>query len=138
MTPFPCIFQNVKEQNQTLKTAFYYGWFWLEYFGNKHTHGKYIDKEVFCMTPSFISPYRCDLNLTKNLLDDILNDNFDTDLSVIYYEALDETGHFFGWCSTEYEDYLGQINEYIGDILAALEKKSIFLLFLFILSRITQ
>ena len=121
--PFPCVFETIKQQNSSLKTAFYYDWDWLQYLGNKHMRGDFIDEEVFCKGYDLEKTLKCDEDhvvLAENL---ITSDDFD--FFILYLDALDDTGHKFSWGSPEYLAEIEILDGYLGRIFSALEKKGI-------------
>jgi len=122
--PFPCIFEEIKTQNNSLKTHFYYNWDWFFNLANQRIPGSFIDNDYWCNASTFTQYLFCDGTIVSKAVDTIKNGDFD--VMVLYLCGLDETGHQFGWGSPEYEAELGIINNYLGDIKSALIQKGIF------------
>ncbi|CAH1797122.1 unnamed protein product [Owenia fusiformis] len=123
--PFPCIFEILKKQDSDFQTAYFFNWDWLQNLGNKGIPGGYIDYEVdvghFGKTPEdfkTVDEYVAG-NATK-YIKDTLKPKLKS-YSFIHLVYVDEIGHLFGWCSQEYENAVGVIDNLVGDIIGAIE-----------------
>jgi len=121
--PFPCVWEVIKKQNPDLKTSFYFDWEWLNYLDGTTENQTFVDDEFYCYGSNLIVTIECDLKEMRRLLNKIENE--DWDFAVIYFLGLDSTGHKYAWCSQDYEDYLGVVDGYLGDLKDALQKKGI-------------
>jgi len=83
-----------------------------------------VDDEFFCLGDiNLINTMVCDYKEVQSLKKKILKEDFD--FAFIYFDGLDATGHTFTWGSQEYEDQIGNVDGYVGEIIEALESKGI-------------
>ncbi|CAH1797123.1 unnamed protein product [Owenia fusiformis] len=122
--PFPCIFETIKKQDKDVQTAFFFSWTWFQNLGNTGIRGNYIDHEVDVGYGSTRAEYReSDELVAGNATEYIKNvlRKKAKSYSFIYLNFIDETGHLSRWCSQEYEDAVGVVDNLVGDIVEAIE-----------------
>lgn len=64
----------------------------------------------------------CVKKITHRILIGLCNDP--ADVSFIYLGEVDEAGHLYGGISEEYESALSRVDEHVGEILDAVERRS--------------
>jgi predicted AlkP superfamily pyrophosphatase or phosphodiesterase len=120
-SPMPCIFQKIKTTNPESKVSAYFSWWWFQNIDNLSIPGS-IDNERFCIMSDMASSILCD-NQALETTKEMISENFD--FLFVYLGSLDETGHAKGFCSSEYLDRLGKLDDLTIEILSHLEKENI-------------
>ena len=120
--PFPCAFQQFKDNNINLKTSSFYSWEWFVNLGNVSIPGS-IDREIFCMMDGMDSSIKCDKEAIEAGVKII--DSLDFDFFFLYFGSLDETGHATQFCSKTYIDRISALNSYINSVIEAVQKAGI-------------
>ena len=118
-SPFPCVFQTIKSQEPSIETAMFYDWSWFQYLGNTSIPNT-LDKEVNCGDgyPS------CDVSIAKDsseYLKEVLSNKTSKSYTFIYFGNVDEVGHGYGWCGTEYEKEVNVVDGLVGQVLDVID-----------------
>lgn len=116
-SPFPCLFDQIKSQRPEVHISYYYDWDWLAFLGNLSYPGS-VDDEFLCVGPVD----DCDSAIYAKTMEWISRQQFNqTQLLFAYFNGVDAMGHDYGWCTEEYEEEVGVIDQYLQDIILALE-----------------
>ena len=134
--PFPCVFEMIKIQNSSIKTAAFYDWDWLAFLMNKGNPGQ-LDTDYFCTPREESDMSLCDRYITNNVsshLTKMFQLTGQKSYTFAYLGNLDETGHKYGWCGTHYKQEVGVIDHYVDEIMDIIESQGVMNRTLIILS----
>ena len=121
--PFPCAFQQFKNNDKNLTTVSLYSWEWFINLSNISIPGS-IDKEIYCMMDGKESAIKCDIDAINDGVEIIKSKDFD--FFFFYFGSLDETGHDSYFCSQPYIDRISDLNDYMTIIIEALKQAGIY------------
>lgn len=119
--PIPCIFEQLKKHDPSIKTVSLYSWDWLINFGSLGIPGS-VDVDKFCDGHDANSSIICDDQMSEiayNMIDE------DFDFMFWYFNSLDEAGHTYGFCSDKYIDRLSAINSKLHGFFDKLNEKNL-------------
>lgn len=112
---YPSVFQILKEEIPTCKTAFYYNWINLLYPYNK----RYLDEITYLEKDAYIPNYEKAFNFIIN------NRDFPT-LVFLYSVHTDHAGHAFRWMSPEYIRSIEEADVEIGKFIEKMKAEGLY------------
>lgn len=112
---YPSVFQILKEEIPTCKTAFYYNWINLLYPYNK----RYLDEINYLEKDAYIPNYEKAFNFIIN------NRKFPT-LVFLYSVHTDHAGHAFQWMSPEYIRSIEEADVEIGKFIEKMKTEGLY------------
>ncbi|WP_237039260.1 alkaline phosphatase family protein [Phocaeicola faecalis] len=112
---YPSVFQILKEEIPTCKTAFYYNWINLLYPYNK----QYLDEINYLEKDAYIPNYEKAFNFIIN------NRDFPT-LVFLYSVHTDHAGHAFQWMSPEYIRSIEEADVEIGKLIEKMKAEGLY------------
>lgn len=112
---YPSVFQVLKNEIPTCKTAFYYNWINLFYPYNK----KYLDEVSYLKDDAYIPNYEKAFNFI------VINRNSPT-LVFLYSVHTDHAGHRFDWRSPEYIKSIEEADIQIGIFIDKMKKEGLY------------
>ena len=117
-SPIPCVFETIKKQEPSAKTAMFYDWDWMRHLGNEAIPGSLdIDRECRWGTE------RCDVMIAaqaSRYLKDVLQSEAKS-YTFVYFGNLDEVGHAKKWCSPEFQEEIKITDGLVGRVLDAID-----------------
>lgn len=112
---YPSVFQVLKDQLPSCKTAFYYNWINLFYPYNK----KFLDEVSYLENDAYIPNY-------EKAFDFIVRNQNDPTLVFLYSVHTDHAGHSHKWMSAEYIKSIEEADVQIGLFIEKMKKAGLY------------
>jgi predicted AlkP superfamily pyrophosphatase or phosphodiesterase len=112
---FPCIWQQIKSQDSTVRTATFTNWDWFWYvtsmgLPNAIDFDYYCDNYATC-DPELVSRAADYLNRT------LIGSTAESSYTFVYIGNVDEFGHTYGWCTPKYMEEVDIADQLVGQLL---------------------